>query len=302
MISGGRSHRLGGLSMSAMSIGNFQVVGTLGTGAHSTILHIRRSADGKNYALKVVPLAGPEDDKFLEQARHEFRVAQMLDHPNLIEVYALEPVKDWLFRTRKVHLLIEYVNGKTLDTCPKLRLGQLLRVFKCIADGLVHMHRRQVLHADLKPSNVMLSRSGEVKILDYGLSWIKGEGKGRMQGTPEYMAPEQVKKSGVVNEHTDIYNLGATMYRLLTWRLPPNAAQSQEAGFVLDTKSWASLLKPVQDFNAEAPKAVCDLVHQCLAFNPLNRPERMSEVQGTLDHLIDELATETEDQLEDLNW
>ncbi len=84
---------------------------------------------------------------------------------------------------------------------------------------------------------------------------------------------------------------------------PPNAAQSQEAGFVLDTKSWASLLKPVQDFNAEAPKTVCDLVHQCLAFNPMNRPERMSlEVQGALDHLIDELATEPEDQLEDLNW
>ena len=287
--------------MAAMSIGNFQIVGPLGTGAHSTILHIRRSIDGKNYALKVVPLEGPADEKFYEQARHEFRVAQMLDHPNLIKVYALEPVKDWLFRTRKVHLLIEFVNGKTLDACPKLRLGQLLQVFKCIADGLVHMHRRQVLHADLKPNNIMLSRSGDVKILDYGLAWIKGEGKDRVQGTPEYMAPEQIKKT-CVNERTDIYNFGATMYRLLTWRLPPNAAASQEAGFVLDTKSWATLLKPVQDFNAEAPPAVCDLVHRCLAFNPHNRPERMSEVQGILDHLVDELATEPEDQLDDLNW
>jgi eukaryotic-like serine/threonine-protein kinase len=287
--------------MAAMSIGNFQIVGPLGTGAHSTILHIRRSGDGKNYALKVVPLESAEDEKFHEQARHEYRVAQMLDHPNLIKVYALEPVKDWLFRTKKVHLLIEYVNGKTLDACPKLRMGQLLRVFKCVADALVHMHRRQVLHADLKPNNIMLSRSGEVKVLDFGLSWIKGEGKDRVQGTPEYMAPEQVKKS-IVNERTDIYNFGATMYRLLTWRLPPNAAASQEAGFNLDTKSWASLLKPVQDFNAEAPPAVCDLVHKCLAFNPLNRPERMSEVQGTLDHFVDEFATEPEDELDDLNW
>src|SRR5690242_16804037 len=99
--------------MSEISIGQFQILGTLGTGAHSTILHVRRSADGRNYALKVVPLDSKEDHKFLEQAQHEFRVAGMLNHKNLIKVHTLELVKDWLFRIRKVHLLIEYVNGKT---------------------------------------------------------------------------------------------------------------------------------------------------------------------------------------------
>src|ERR1700756_4423103 len=92
-------------------IGKFQVLGTLGTGAHSTILHIRRNADAKHYALKVVPIHGPKELKFLEQARHEFRVAQMLDHPNLIKIHALEVKRDWLFRARKVHLLIDFVNG-----------------------------------------------------------------------------------------------------------------------------------------------------------------------------------------------
>src|ERR1700745_3276155 len=98
-----------------VAIGKFQVLGTLGSGAHSTILHIRRSADSKQYALKVVPITGSEDHKFLEQAQHDVRVAQMLDHPNLIHIYALETPRNWLFRIRKVHLLIEYVNGKTLD-------------------------------------------------------------------------------------------------------------------------------------------------------------------------------------------
>jgi len=84
-----------------MRIGKFQVLGTLGTGAHSAILHIRRSEDSKNYALKVVPISGADDNKYLEQAQHEFRVAQLLDHPNLIKVYALETVKDWLFRVTK---------------------------------------------------------------------------------------------------------------------------------------------------------------------------------------------------------
>src|SRR5262245_59305288 len=196
--------------MSDFTIGKFQVVGNLGAGAHSSILHIRRAADSKHYALKVVPLDGAEDQKYLDQAQHEFKVAQMLDHPNLIKIYALEQQKDWLFRVKKIHMLIEYVNGKTLDQLPRIALPRLVQIFEKIAAGLVHMHRRQVCHGDLKPNNVMLSRTGDVKIIDYGLSWIKGESKNRVQGTPEYMAPETAKNK-LVNERTDIYNFGALM-------------------------------------------------------------------------------------------
>jgi serine/threonine protein kinase len=286
--------------MSDFSIGSFQVLGTLGSGAHSSILHIRRSADGRNYALKVVPIEDKDDQKYLEQARHEFRVAGMLDHKNLIKVYALETVKDWLFRIRKVHLLIEYVNGKTLDTCPAIPLPKLVQVFKCVADGLVHMHRRKVYHADLKPNNIMLSRSGDVKIIDFGLATIQGEGKGRIQGTPEYIAPEQAKHK-MVNERTDIYNFGATMYRILTFRLPPCVLQ-QEGGLPIDSKTWSRLFKPVQEFNAQAPPVLCDLVHRCLSFNANQRPERMSEVQSVLDRLADDLIASPEDRLEALEW
>src|SRR5437588_8311344 len=158
-----------------MSIGSYQVLGTLGTGAHSTIQHIRRSADAKHYALKVVLIKGPKERKFLEQARHEFRIAQMLDHPNLTKVYELETERDWLFRVRKLLLLIEYVNGKTLDTIPRLSMPRLVQIFEKVAAALVHMHRRNICHADLKPNNIMLSRTGDVKVLDYGLTWIKGE-------------------------------------------------------------------------------------------------------------------------------
>ncbi|MHB1423396.1 MAG: serine/threonine protein kinase [Gemmataceae bacterium] len=286
--------------MSEAAIGKFQILGTLGKGAHSTLLHIHRSADGRNYALKVVPIEGKDDQKYLEQARHEIRVAQMLDHKNLIKVHALEEVKDWLFRVRKVHLLIEYVNGKTLDTCPPLPLPKLVQVFKCVADGLVHMHRRKVYHADMKPNNVMVSRSGDVKIIDYGLATIQGEGKGRIQGTPEYIAPEQAKHK-IVGERTDIYNFGATMYRMLTFRLPPSVLQ-EEGGLPLDAKTWTKLLKPVQEFNPQAPAVLCELIQQCLFYDANKRPERMSEVQSVLDRLADEMITSPEDRLEALEW
>src|ERR1700733_8952900 len=128
--------------MAELNIGAFQVLGTLGSGAHSSILHIRRSANGTQYALKVVNIRSAEEYKFLEQARHEYRVAKMLTHPNLIRIHALEAKRNWLFRIRKVHLLIDFVNGKTLDAVPRLSLPRLVQIFAKVADGLAHMHRR----------------------------------------------------------------------------------------------------------------------------------------------------------------
>jgi serine/threonine protein kinase len=288
-------------------IGKFQVLGELGSGAHSSILHVRRSEDSKQYALKVVPVDGPEDNKFLEQAQHEFRVAGMLDHPSLIKIYVLESPRDWLFRIRKVHLLIEYVNGKTLDTFPRIPLPKLVQIFEKIAAGLVHMHRRGVYHADLKPNNVLLSRTGEVKVIDYGLAWIKGEPKERVQGTPEYIAPEQARHK-MVNERTDIFNFGATMYRLVTFRNPPcmidkdAGAGGPSEGLQIDAKTWRGLLKPVKGFQPDAPPKLCDLIHRCLEFNAVKRPERMSEIQGTLDHLAEELMRSPDDRLEAFEW
>jgi serine/threonine protein kinase len=289
-------------SMSDFSIGKFTVVGTLGSGAHSSILHIRRADDGANYALKVVNLDGDADQKYFDQAKNEFAVGQLLDHPNLIKVYALETVKDWMFRVRKAHLLLEYVNGHTLDTCPPLKLTQLVQVFERVAEGLVHMHRRRLCHADLKPNNIMVSRAGDVKVIDFGLAWIKGETKNRIQGTPEYIAPEQAKHK-MVNERTDIYNFGATMYRMLTFRLPPCVVAEGEGGLPIDAKTWQRMFKPVEEFNAAAPPELCELVHRCLSFDATKRPERASEIQGVLDRLADDLlATSPDEGLANLEW
>jgi serine/threonine protein kinase len=283
-----------------MKIGRFHVLDTLGTGAHSTILHVRRSADARHYALKVVKIATSSEQKFLNQARHEFDVAKRFDHPNLIKIYALDEHRDWLFRIREIHLLIEYVQGKTLDTLQRLSVPRLVQIFEKVASGLVHMHRRSVYHADLKPNNIMLSRrKGEVKIIDYGLAWIRGTDKDRVQGTPEYMAPEQVTQR-VVNEGTDIYNFGATMYRLLTFHLPPNALQAARDSSLVDARTWKQAIKPIQAFNSNAPRELCDLVHQCLSYFPTDRPARAVEIQEALSNLQEELVHGSNDRLETL--
>ncbi len=270
------------------SIGKYTTLKPLGKGAHSTILHIRRNADSREYALKLVSIGSAEEEKFLDQAKHELQVSQKLGHPNLIQIHALELKRDWMFRVRKAEMLIEYVNGKTLDATP-IPQDQLVVVFAQIAAGLAHMHRRGVFHADMKPNNVLYDKRGGVKIIDYGLAWIRGEPKDRIQGTPEYMAPETVK-SKIISERTDMYNFGATMYRLTTMKLPPSTVPGPET-LRVGAKSFKTLLTPVGELNKAVPQALCDVIHKCLENDPERRPERMGIVRDQLKEIAAEMGT-----------
>ncbi len=280
--------------MSIRRIGKFTVVGELGTGANSTILHISRLEDGRRYALKVVPIESAEDKKFLAQAQHEFRVAQMLDHPNLIKIYAIDKRTDWLFRVTKVQLLIEFVPGHTLDKLTAMSIRKLVPIFVQVAAGLVHMHRRGVVHADMKPNNIILNETtAQAKIIDYGLAWITGEPKGRIQGTPEYMAPETIT-GGFISDKSDIFNFGATMYRLVTSRHLPSLLP-QPGSVRINAKTYAQMLKPVSQLNPLVPKELCEVIHQSLEYSSEQRPQRMSEIQGALDHIADKLGPPEEE-------
>jgi serine/threonine-protein kinase len=114
------------------------------------------------------------------------------------------------------------------------------------------------------------------------------------------MAPEQARKS-IVNEQTDIFNFGATMYRLVAWRNPPSTVSSEE-GTVLDAKVWQRLLVPVAECNREAPPGLCRLIHHCLAYHAGNRPARMGEVLDELGDLAEKLVRSDEDRLERMQW
>ncbi len=275
--------------MSFGSIGSFKIIDTLGSGAHSSILQVRRDADSKEYALKLVSIESKDDLKFLEQAKHEYRIGQMLNHPNLVKVYAFETEGGWFSGPKKGRLLIEFVPGQTMDKLPLMRMAKLIRVFERIADGLTHMHKQGVYHADLKPNNLIYKGGTQVKVIDYGLAWIKGEPKNRVQGTPEYMAPETVEHK-LINERTDMYNFGATMYRLVTLQLPPRWVTSGEASLPMTSKVFLEQLKPVRAINPIVPEPLANLIHQCLQPKATSRPERMSQIQGTLDQLADEAA------------
>jgi len=267
--------------MDIARIGSIEVLAALGQGAKSNVMRVRRDADGHEYALKVVPVAKPKERKYLAQARQEYRVGRLLDHPNLVRVHAIETETDWLLRPRRVKLLLEYVPGQTLDRIASPGLGTLLRAFEQVADGVAYMHERGIVHADLKPNNIMLG-PGVVKVIDFGLARIDGESTGRLQGTPEYMAPETASRK-IVDAGTDIFNFGATMYRIFTGFHPPQSVGS----LPLTERIYREQFRHTCDINDAIPAELGWLVDRCLSFQPKERPASMDEVCRSLNRIVD---------------
>jgi serine/threonine protein kinase len=259
----------------------YRVVSTLGEGAGSMILQIADKNGGKRYALKTVRKHDPEDEVYIDQLRTEYEASQKLNHPAIARIYDLRMKKSW-FRVVGADLLMELVDGKTLDEIEAPELSQLVLIFSQVASALAHMHRRGVYHGDLKPSNIMLTKNGQVKLIDFGTAWVRGVDKNRVQGTPQYIAPEQASER-IVNERTDIYNLGATMYRMFTGRY----AQADIPRAGVERKVSA-----VNKVNPRISTRLNNLILACLQLNPERRPASMFEVREALSRVIREMGLE----------
>ena len=258
----------------------YRVINTLGTGAGSTILLISdKTSGGKRYALKVVRKQEPEDDVYVQQAKTEFEAAKKLNHPAIAKVFDCRTKKAW-FKVTGIELLLEYVDGKTLDEIEAPELGQLVLIFCQVSSALTHMHRRGVFHGDLKPANIMLAKNGQVKLIDFGTAWVRGQEKNRIQGTPNYIAPEQATEK-LVDEKTDIYNLGATMYRMFTGRYAQQG--------ILKPGDDRKLVPPVK-VNSRIPVALNELIIASLSLDPSKRPSGMFEMRDQLSAIAKQMG------------
>ncbi len=153
-------------------------------------------------------------------------------------------------------------------------------IFCQVASALTHMHRRGVYHGDLKPANIMLAKNGQVKLIDFGTAWVRGQAKNRIQGTPSFIAPEQATEK-VVDEKTDIYNLGATMYRMFTGRFAQQG--------ILKPGEDRKLVSP-QKLNPGIPAALSELIVASLSLDPSRRPASMFEMRDQLSAIAKQMG------------
>ena len=141
------------------------------------------------------------------------------------------------------------------------------------------MHKAGYVHADIKPNNIMITGDNHVKIIDFGQSCPIGTVKERIQGTPDYIAPEQVQRRSIIPQ-TDVFNLGATMYWLLTQKHVPTLIPKGNAGISLRTEDAC---KPPIELNPDVPPALSSLVMDCIHTDAPQRPDNMALVSDRLD-------------------
>ena len=259
----------------APDVSGFLTKQQIGTGAGSKIYEAIEEKTGRTVAIKHVVRNGPDDDRFLAQAETEYNISRSFDHPALRASYALIRVRKRL-QVRELALVMEHVDGLNLEKARPNRLRTFLILFRKVAQGLGAMHEAGFVHTDIKPTNIMLARGGVVKIIDFGQSCPMHHRKDRIQGTPDYIAPEQVKRRAL-DRRTDVFNLGATMYWVLTSTKYPTAIQG------LDDRGGIGLVKsekpiaPVE-LNDKIPVSLSQLIMECCREDPAKRPADMKQV------------------------
>lgn len=176
---------------------------------------------------------------------------------------------------------MEFVDGVSLDRHPPQTFEEACAIFEQAAAAMSHMHGRGFVHADMKPNNIVVSEGGVVKIIDLGQSCPSGTIKPRIQGTPDYIAPEQVHRRAITPK-TDVYNLGATMYWVLTRQHIPTALAKGDSLVGSLDDNLVAKPKPAIELNPRIHPKLNDLIMQCVEIDPEKRPESMKEVQDRL--------------------
>ncbi len=258
----------------------YEVLSTLGRGAKSTIFAVRDPKDGSRYALKRVEKTSPSDQRFIDQAVSEHDVASKFDHPLLRRSFKLFKQRNFI-RTSEVLVLMELVEGVTLEQYEPAGMVERIDICRDVAEGLGVMHARKMVHADMKPNNVLVSPDRSVKIIDFGQSCPIGTQKERIQGTPDYIAPEQVLKRAITPQ-TDVFNLGATMYWLLTRKHVPTLIPKGKPGVTLRSENDKKCVPPME-LNPAVPPALSSVVMDCIEADPNDRPRSMTEVVSRLE-------------------
>ncbi len=287
---------------SDLVLGQYVLLERLGEGGMGQVFKARHQKMGRIVALKVIRKEHLNNPLAVRRFRREMQAAAQLSHPNIVVAYDADEVGDSLF------FAMEYVEGIDLGRLIKesgpLPVAEACDYLRQAALGLQHAHERGMVHRDIKPPNLLVSRPAGLrtdgapvarpllKILDMGLARLSdNEGAhvgslltqdGKVVGTPDYMAPEQARNSHTTDIRADLYSLGCTAYYLLTGQVLFQGGTAMEKLF----KHQMEEPRPVEQLRPEVPPAVGAIVRRLLAKRPEGRYQTPADLARALEPFV----------------
>jgi serine/threonine-protein kinase len=258
----------------------YEVVDRIGEGAASTIYAVTEPKTHQLFALKHVVRKAEKDIRYVDQVENEFNVSKLFRHPGLRRSVELKVSRRAVFgAVTEAALVMEYVHGLPINEHRPEGVPAIIDTFVQTGRALEALHHLRLVHCDLKPNNIIRDNEGRVKVIDFGQTCPFGTEKPRLQGTPDYMAPEQVKLKPV-SPRTDVYNFGATMYWTLTGeRAPTLYTIPKGQKEILKEQKFPT---PVE-LRRDVPEEISKLVMDCLRYRPHERPTHMEDVLRVLE-------------------
>lgn len=271
-------------------IGNYEVLRRIGAGGMGEVYLARQVTLDRSVAIKFISAKCSENQEYIERFIRESRSAAKLNHPNIVTVY------DAAIHEDVFYFAMEYIEGQNLSEYLKngRKFNELdvLRYGETIANALAYTHKEGIIHRDVKPSNLIVTAKGELKLMDLGLAKeLSGTsdsitGLGVVVGTAQYMSPEQIRAEKDLDGRTDIYALGATLYHLATGQLPFSGKSAVE----IMSKHLTEPLTPPKSINPGLTEECSNVIMKMMAKKREDRFQDMDAVSHELARIQEAFA------------
>ena len=263
-------------------IPGYKILGKLGSGAMAVVYKAKQISLDRTVAVKVLPKKFVQKSDYVERFYKEGRLAAKMNHNNIVQAIDVGEVGGLYY------FVMEFVEGKTLhDDLSKGKIfneDEAIDLILQLVSALGHAHSLGLVHRDVKPKNIMINKDGVVKLADMGLARETSDIKaakneqGKAFGTPYYIAPEQIRGLVDIDGRADIYALGATLFHMVTGRVPFEASAPSE----VMRKHLKEPLTPPDHINTALTAGISEVIEVMMAKNRDERYRNMEEVMGDL--------------------
>ncbi len=259
----------------------YEIIAKIGDGGMALVYSAKDNLLNRLVAVKVLREQYANDSEFIERFHHEAQAAASLSHPNVVNVYDVGTINNTPF------IVMEYVEGENLSEIIKkrgiLEPDYVIKIAVQICAALAHAHKHKIVHRDIKPHNILITKDNEVKVTDFGIAAISSLSitqTGVVLGSVLYFSPEQAR-GNKVDHFSDLYSLGVVMYEMLGGRVPFRG----DTPISVALKHIQDLPKLLSELNSDIPPSLEQIVHKLLAKTPSDRYESAIALSQALEKL-----------------